>query len=169
MKIFESKNSGTVTIITLSAIVAMFSLLITLTMGLNNYGIIPTVILSLIIILTILYFYFNSLDKIVLSNDTLVLKKRLGNEEIKLSDIMKIERLAYSNLTMTAGSKGFFGFVGGTMDNSYSYVKDRSKMVKITTLEKNIIFSCENPDELVSKLNDLIFPSLTDEVANKVV
>lgn len=91
----------------------------------------------------------------MLNADQLIIKNNFGQKAIRLNDITSIERLSNSNLSMTFGSKGVFGFVGSTMDNSYSYVKDRSKMVRITTQEKKYIISCENPNGLVELVESM--------------
>ena len=152
MKIYLSKSSLMVKIITLGLLFAMMLLMISLFLSQQNYGLIGGVILSIIIIGSLFYFYANSLKKVIVDNDFLVLKKNIGEIKIKISEIESIENLEYANLTMTVGSKGFFGFIGNTMDNSKSLVKDRSKMVRIKTLSKSYTISCEKPKELVKEL-----------------
>ena len=141
-----------VKIITFGLLIAMMLLMITLFLSEQNYGLIGGIILSIIIIGSLFYFYANSLKKVIVDNDFLVLKKNIGEIKIKISEIESIENLEYANLTMTVGSKGFFGFIGNTMDNSKSLVKDRSKMVRIKTLSKSYTISCEKPKELVKEL-----------------
>lgn len=85
----------------------------------------------------------------------IILKKNIGQINIPKSDILEVNRLNFSNLTMTAGSKGVFGFIGNTMDDSVSFVKDRKKMLRITTQNKKYILSSENADELVSAIKML--------------
>lgn len=86
----------------------------------KNYGLIGGNFLSAMIIGAVFYFYANSSNKIILEKDSFILKKRMGQIEITKSDILKIQRLAYSNLTMTYGSKGLFGYMGSTMDDAIS-------------------------------------------------
>src|SRR5699024_4403456 len=95
----------------------------------KNYGLIGGIILSILIIGTVIYFYANSLNKINIEKESIVLKKNIGQIKIHRSDILKVTRLGYSNLTMTYGSKGVFGFIGSTMDDSISFVKDRKNML----------------------------------------
>ena len=97
-------------------------------------------------------FYANSLNKIILERDVVVLKKNIGEIKIPKSNIQEVDQLAYSNLTMTSGSNGVFGFIGKTMDNSISMVKDRKKMIRITTNNKKYILSVDRPDELVREI-----------------
>lgn len=85
----------------------------------------------------------------ILENETLILKKNIGKIEIKLSEIDAVKNASSSALTMTTGSKGFFGFIGSTMDGSVSFVKDRSQMIQIiTTSDKKYLISCDNSKEL---------------------
>jgi hypothetical protein len=95
------------------------------------------------------------LDKIIIEENTIILKKNIGQIKIPKSDILEVNRLSFSNLTMTFGSKGVFGFIGNTMDNSISLVKDRKKMLRITTQNKKYILSSENADELVTQIKTL--------------
>lgn len=71
--------------------------------------------------------------------------------ELDIEKIIDIKRLEFSNLDMTVGSKGYFGFIGSTMENSYSYVKDRNKMVKIILSGKSYIISVDTPEDLILK------------------
>lgn len=80
----------------------------------------------------------------------------MGSEIIPLSDIQRVERLAFSNLTMTAGSKGFFGYIGGSMDNSKLMVNDRTMMIRIYTADKHYTLSCESPESLIAEIEDAI-------------
>jgi hypothetical protein len=56
---------------------------------------------------------------------------------------------------MTHGSKGVFGFIGNTMDNSVSFVKDRGSMIQIKTIDKKYVFSSERPDQLIKEIKTL--------------
>jgi hypothetical protein len=100
----------------------------------------------------LVYFYANSLNKIIIDKDYLILKKNLGQIKISKQEITSITKMGYSNLTMFYGSKGVFGFIGSTMDNAFSWVKDRNKMVKIITKRKNYILSADEPDKMVSDI-----------------
>lgn len=150
---FKSKSSPLVRFITIGFSI---SLLGTISMLLIKFGFGQSIIPMITILLTILYLYLNSLSLIILNDDSLILKKHFGHKEIKLKDINTVERLSNSNLTMTSGSLGVFGFAGSTMDNSVSYVKDRTKMIRILTEKKNYIISCELPDELVELIRNKI-------------
>jgi hypothetical protein len=153
MTTFKSKSSPLVRIITIGFSI---SLLGTISMLLIRSGFSPYILPMIAVLLTILHLYFNSLNRIILNNESLILKKQIGQKEIKLKDINSVERLSNSNLTMTSGSNGVFGFVGSTMDNSVSFVKDRTQMIRILTRNKNYIISCEHPDELVELIRNII-------------
>jgi len=152
MIIFESKSSALVKVITIGIVIVLILVSGTISLQLIKYGLLPSIMPFVVLILTTLYFYLNSLNCIIFSVDYIILKKNFGQKAIHISEITSIERLSLSNLSITAGSRGVFGFIGSTMDNSYSFVKDRTKMVRITTKGKKYIFSCENPDELVGLL-----------------
>lgn len=155
MKIYLSRSSIFVKIVTIGTLILLSLVALTLMTTAKNYGVIGGTILSVLIIGTVIYFYANSLDKIILDKDALTLKKKYGQIIILKSDIIHVHKLEYSNLTMTYGSKGVFGFIGNTMDNSVSFVKDRKNMMRITTKNKKYIFSAEKLDELVSDIKML--------------
>lgn len=155
MKIYLSRSSLFVKIVTIGTLILLTLITFTLMTSAKSYGIIGGTILCVLIIGTVIYFYANSLDEIILDKDTLTLKKKHGQIIIPISDIIKVQKLEYSNLTMTYGSKGVFGFIGNTMDNSVSFVKDRKNVMKITSKDKKYIFSVENLDELLIDIKTL--------------
>lgn len=152
MTTFRSKSSTLVKTITIGFVIVLILIIGMISFTFNKNGFFLSLITIIVIILTVLYFYVNSLKCIILNVDQLIIKKNFGQKAINLNEITSIERLSNSNLTMTFGSKGVFGFVGSTMDNSYSYVKDKTKMVRIATQEKKYIISCDNPDGLVESI-----------------
>lgn len=149
MNVYYSKSSALVKIITAGTLIVLTLVTLILLTSNRNYGLIGGIILSVLIISTIASFYANSLDKIILEKERIVLKKNIGQIEIPKSDIIEASQLEYSNLTMTYGSKGVFGFIGNTMDNSVSFVKDRKNMIRISTRNKKYILSSEKPGELL--------------------
>ena len=155
MNIFQSKSSTLVKVVTIGVVMALAFVSLSLVVIDKKYGLIGSLILGAIIIGALVYFYANSLDKIIVEKDGVVLKKNIGQIYIPKSDIVKVDKLAYSNLTMTYGSKGVFGFIGYTMDDTVSFVKDRNHMVRITTSSKKHILSSENIDELLSAIRAL--------------
>lgn len=92
--------------------------------------------------------------KIILEKNKLILKKNIGQIEILKADILEVQRMANSTLTMTYGSKGFFGIIGSTMDNAISFVKDRKNMIQITTKDNKYLFSSERPEDLIREIKE---------------
>lgn len=92
------------------------------------------------------------MNKIIVGQDHLILKKKLGQTTIPKTDLINVAKMGYSNVTMTYGSKGVFGFLGTTMDEAVSMVKDRKKMVKIVTKYRSYIISADRPDALVADI-----------------
>lgn len=152
MDMYRSKSSLFVKIATVSAILLVGILLFTLIIIDENYGMIGGIILGTLILGLVIYYYAISLYSIILEKDNLILKKNIGQIKIPKSDILEVRELAYSNLTMTYGSKGVFGFIGNTMDDAVSLVKDRNHMLSITTKNKKYLLSSERSDELIAKI-----------------
>lgn len=73
----------------------------------------------------------------------------MGKIEIDFSQIKSVRKMKYTSLPMTAGTKGFFGYIGNTLEGSTSFVKDQKNMVQIKTSTKKYLVSCENSDQLV--------------------
>ena len=155
MTIYLSKSSVFVKIATISTLIILILVALTLMTTANNYGVIGGTVLSILIIGTVIYFYSNSLDKIILNKAALILKKNFGQIIIPKNDIIDIKKLEFSNLPMTYGSQGIFGFLGNTMDDSVSLVKDRRNMIRITTKNNKYIVSAEESDKLVSEIKTL--------------
>lgn len=109
-----------------------------------------------IVLSTAFYFYSQSLIRIQITDKILILKKNLGSIPIDFSDIKKVVKLKYADIPMTIGSKGFFGFIGRTMDGSRSFVKNRKQMVQIITSTNNYLVSCDNRDDFVREINKKI-------------
>jgi hypothetical protein len=156
MKNYHSKSSFSVKLITIGIGIVM-GVVVFSTFTLNQkYGTISGVLISLIILSTLFYFFANSLKKIIIGENNITLKKNIGKIEIPFSDIIKIEKLDFSNLSMTYGSKGVFGYIGNTMDDSISMVNDRKNMVRITTKEKKYTISTDRPNDLVNDIKNVL-------------
>lgn len=152
MNTYLSKSSTYVKIVTIVTVILIILIIVTLIMTGNFYGLIGGMILSFSLMGAMIYFYFHSLNRVIVKEQMVVLKKNLGKIEIPFSDILEVKRLKNSALTMTTGSLGFFGFVGNTMDNSISFVKDKKNMLQILTKDKKYILSSERPDELIQEI-----------------
>jgi hypothetical protein len=153
MKNYQSKSSFSVKLITIGIVIVMGIVVLSIFTLNEKYGTISGIIISLIILSTLIYFFANSLNKIIIGEKNLTLEKNIGKIEIPFSDIIKIEKLDFSNLSMTYGSKGVFGYIGNTMDDSISMVNDRKNMVRIITKEKKYTISSDRPKDLI---NDII-------------
>ncbi len=152
MRNYKSKSSFSVKLITVGIVIIMGVVVVSIFNLKEKYGI----IIPLIIISTLIYFFANSLKTVILGEQSLTLKKNIGKIEIPFSDIIKIEKLDFSNLSMTYGSKGVFGYIGNTMDDSISMVNDRKNMVRITTKEKSYTISSDRPYELISEIKNVL-------------
>ncbi|CAM3546822.1 PH domain-containing protein [Aequorivita lipolytica] len=156
MKNYSSKSSLSVKLITIGIVIVMGIVVLSIFTINEKYGKISGIIISLIILSTLIYFFANSLKEIIIGEKNLTLEKNIGKIEIPFSDIIKIEKLDFSNLSMTYGSKGVFGYIGNTMDDSISMVNDRKNMLRIITNEKKYTFSSDNREELISEIKNVL-------------
>jgi hypothetical protein len=156
MNEFKSKSSIQVKLITIGGLSTVVLILLSLFVKMKSVGIVFSILVVLFIVVTVFYYYSKSLVKIVVEEKFVILKKSIGFEKIGIAKINDIVKLEYCDIPMTVGSKGFFGYIGATMDNSYSYVKNRSEMVRITTNDKKYLLSCENSDYLVTEIKERI-------------
>lgn len=156
MKNYHSKSSFSVKLITIGIVIVMGIVVFSILTLNETYGIIGGIIISIIILSALIYFYANSLRNILIGENYLTLKKNIGKIEIPFSDIIKIEKLDFSNLSMTYGSKGVFGYVGNTMDDSISMVNDRKNMVRIITNDKKYTISSERPKDLINDIRNVL-------------
>lgn len=153
MATYQSRSSNSVKVITIGGILILILVLISTFFIKQSYSLTTVIVLGIISLGTFLYFYMNSLKEVIIEDKTLILKKNIGKIEIEFSEIETIRNVSSSAITMTAGSKGFFGFIGSTMDGSVSFVKDRSQMIQlVTTSNKKYLISCDNPEDLVNTI-----------------
>lgn len=153
MKTYTSSNSRLVNLITfftfiLFVFISFILIFIESKLGSAAGGIFLAIVLS-----TAFYFYSQSLIRIQITDKKLILKKNLGRIQIDFSDIHKVVKLKYADIPMTIGSKGFFGFIGQTMDGSRSFVKNRKQMVQIITNGKKYLISCDNREDFIEEIN----------------
>jgi len=153
MKTYISSNSRLVNLITfftfiLLVFVSFILIFVESKLGSAAGGIFLAIVLS-----TTFYFYSQSLIRIQITDKHLILKKNIGRIQIDFSDIEKAVKLKYADIPMTIGSKGFFGFIGQTMDGSGSFVKNRKKMVQIITSDKKYLISCDDREDFMEEIN----------------
>lgn len=149
---YLSKSSFFVKVVTLGTLILLALVGMSLIVTNHNLGTIGGIILLFGLIVVVIYFSANSVVQIIVTEDALILKKNLGQIKIPKNQITSIAKMEFSNLTMTYGSQGFFGFIGKTMDNSKSYVKDRKHMVKITTVNNSYLISSKDLEQLVADI-----------------
>lgn len=156
MKTFPSSNSKLVNLITLFTFILLIFVSFILIFVESKLGSAAGGIFLAIVLSTSFYFYSQSLSRIQITDKSLILKKNIGRIKINFSDIEKVIKLKYADIPMTIGSKGFFGFIGQTMDGSRSFVKNRKQMVQIITKEKKYLVSCDSRDNFVAEINKKI-------------
>lgn len=154
MPTYPSKSSNSVKVMTVGGILMLIAILTSIVFINQDYSLLIAILLGAFVLTFFFYFFYNSLKEVTFENKTLILKKNIGKIEIDFSEIKSIKTLQPAAITMTTGSKGFFGFIGTTMDGSVSFVKNRSQMVLLTTTSnKKYLFSCNNPKDLVATVS----------------
>lgn len=150
---FTSKSSKEVKIISALSILLLAVIIASLLlMNVSDMALVTRLIIVGFIFLAFLYFFSISLKKIIIKDDALILVKKIGRERIDLKTVSRTELLVFSNLTVTYGSKGIFGYNGSLMDDSKTLVNDRQKMVKIYTPNNNYIVSCDEQEMLIAEI-----------------
>lgn len=151
MNVFLSKSSALVKVITYGFMAVVILIGISLVMSIENQGVYYGAGLTVVLLAVAFYFYTQSVVNVTLADDALVINKKFGHISLPFQSITDVEKLDFHNIVLN-GSKGVFGFIGIPMDDSFSYVKDRNKMIKIYTDQKNYLLSCESRDELIAVL-----------------
>ena len=158
MKKFPVSNSTYVSIITYG--LGLFILFLPLLWAQRaffhgvNFGILK-IVSSLVLLGVGAYFFANSPKNLIVDKNTVTIEKNFGKVKIAKADIQKVGTLANNNLAMTVGSKGFFGFLGKTMGNSQSFVKDRSQMIKLETSNGDFVLSCKDRAGFIKAVNEM--------------
>lgn len=154
MKRYNCKSSSQVRATSIGVSIVLIIILINIILQFNNIGIYASTISLFIIIGVIFYLLSFSVSRIVLTQNHVVIHKFFGKKIIPYTSISNVNRNNNTSITMTTGSQVFFGMFGKTMDGKISYVKDRNKMVSISTQNGDILISCEHPEEFVLELNE---------------
>lgn len=97
-----------------------------------------------------------------IQNQSISIHQLKGNTVIPITDIKEIRRCTEfdtKNSTKVFGDDGFFGNLG-IFNNSqlgkYTiYVTNHSNRILVKTNTETIIFSCDNPDELINIVNTM--------------
>lgn len=156
MKKFQVTNSTYVNIVTYGLGLIFLSLIwLMLQKSLfsgDRIGALP-LLGAILIILIGLYFFANSPKQILVDKEFVTIDKNIGKVEIPRRTITKAGNLANKELRLTTGSLGFFGFIGKSMGNSQSYVKDRGQMVKLETTQGNYLLSCQDRHLFIKELD----------------
>lgn len=105
MNIYLSKSSLFVKIATIGTMILLTMVVLILFTTDRDYGLVVGIVFSGMILGAVIYFYANSLEKIILEKDMIILKKNIGQIKILANDIVEVNKLQFSNLTMTYGSK----------------------------------------------------------------
>ena len=155
MKQFKCKSSKEVKLVTTATIIAMLLLIISIFLnnGLKTY---LGISISVVVVFSLIYFYARSSNQVILEEDKLILERNIGSIVIPLKDIQNIQQLRFSNIPMTVGSMGFFGYIGTTMDNSVALVNDRTEMFRIFTKNRSYTVSCEDAADLIEEIRKVI-------------
>ncbi|MBL7936724.1 MAG: hypothetical protein JNM51_13045 [Bacteroidia bacterium] len=157
MTTYKSNYSKSVTIISYLGTLLIF-LFFTSLFATNSITLSTSVKIGLALITTIvtLFLFVNSLQKIDVSDDFILLKKRLFSKKINLNEIIKAERVTSSNIPSIFSTQGFWGFNGFQMDGGITMINDRTKMIRIQTTTETYIISCDRPEEFVLNLNECL-------------
>lgn len=152
MKTYTCSSSKLVKIITTTSFILFVLIAFILIFAPGKWSSASGGIFLAVILSTVFYFYTQSLIRIRLDKRFLVLKKNLGSIKLPYEEIDKVVKLKYADIPMTIGSKGFFGFIGQTMDGSRSFVKDRKQMIQIVSGEKKYLISCDQRDDFLQEI-----------------
>ena len=154
MRIYQSRSSGLVKVITVGTFLVLLVVALVLIFVEKRLLNISGALLLGFILASIFYFWSQSIKEIMLSDTELILKKNIGRISISINEIERVVSLEYADIPMTIGSRGVFGFIGRTMDDSRSYVKDRKEMVQIVTSRRKYLISCEDSKDLVKRVHE---------------
>lgn len=156
MKSYNSSSSNLVKLITIGTFTVLIFVAFILIFVQDRWGSFTGGAFLAIVLSTFYYFYSQSLQRVIITDDNLILKKNLGKTRIDFDEITAVLKLKYADIPMTIGSKGVFGFIGKTMDGSKSFVKNRRAMVQVVTANKKYLISCDDRDAFVQQLRQKI-------------
>ena len=152
MKKYRSKSSALVLTVSIALTISFLFVIIAVLMNIETLGIFVSIGIILFLAISSLLIIAMSPIYITLTTNELIIRRLFNKIKIPIAEIKALKRMEYSNLTMTFGSKGYFGFIGRTMDGKMSYVKDRKCIINIDTEKESYLISCESPDQLIAQL-----------------
>jgi hypothetical protein len=151
----ECKSSLVIRIITFSfgllamALIAGSFYYITNSIEENIYYALAIILLDLFVLVIIIFLFLNRPKNVMVDSKYLLINfptKTLRIELDKIVEARKINRVPVFRI----GSKGFFGFIGVTIDGSKCFITDPSNTFYLkTSNEKGYYFSCENVERII--------------------
>lgn len=97
--------------------------------------------------------------KLIITDDSLIIKRVLGKKTITKADIKRVSRVDGEKISLVrvCGVGGFFGYTGWfynkTLGKVFLYVGDFKRTVLLTTHSaKTYMLSCDNPEAVVDEL-----------------
>lgn len=98
-----------------------------------------------------LFFYLHSPKSLSLENSTLTVHFPFRIKKIETKDILQAEHLKV-RLVFLSESKGLFGYIG-RLNGDKCFIKDESKIIKISLKKGSLYYSCDAPEKLVEELS----------------
>lgn len=109
------------------------------------------------ILITLLYSFVSQIEYVCLAEESVIIKKMLGEITISRSDIVQVryKKSIMSDVRLW-GISGLFGHIGlfwnSNIGKYYAFVKDGNSMLEIKTRRKCYVISCDDYTQVVSLL-----------------
>ncbi|GHT87596.1 hypothetical protein FACS189474_0780 [Bacteroidia bacterium] len=164
---FQCSWDGTVIGITISVIILLVALFIACFFAVKKHEKpkYQMIILIIVVIGTLVCMGVSGLYtplNVSIQNQSISIHQLKGNTIIPIADIQEIRRCTEfdtKNSRKTFGGDGFFGDLGifnnAQLGKYKMYVTNHSDRILVKTNEETIIFSCDNPDELINIINTM--------------
>lgn len=125
-----------------------------------SYEFIGDSIAICIIVGSIIYAFTSQIIYVGVSDDTIIIKKKVGQIILSHNNILQIE--IKKNIIMDIrlwGISGLFGHIGLFWNHSIgsyiAYVKNGDSMIVLRTIDKTYVISCDNHHELIKQINQM--------------
>lgn len=152
MKKYKSSSSKLVlTISTLLSIAILFAIIGVL-LNRDQIGTVGAWGIVCVLFVIPVIAFLQSPRQIEITTNELIIYKGLHKNRIPISSIKETKKIDMPILTMPFGSKGYFGFIGRTMDGKISLVKNKKDVIQIDTESESYLISCETPEQLIKQL-----------------